>query len=414
MKVNTKSCQAEFNKWVDRGGVITKHQKEIKKAFTSALKKDGHSIRAFCQASIVRSLPSKVFNKTVAEIRSIFANQKVAKGAKKVGKATWLNNTNLPVSWDAAKWQKGPGSPKSKLAFVYKATKQAARSGFVDSKKNTVKVPAAGQSVLHVQPKNAGVSTSKKKPKITFVNADSIDAAKKLLDKGLHPCVLNLANAFSPGGGVASGSKAQEEDLFRRSNYFETLDPKENSSLKKDMRTYLKTPQGIAQDSSRPNAAAGAGRHDYIVPEFGGVFSSGVTIFRHNEQSGYQFTDTPFKLDFLACAAYNRKASHKGKTDNADYGPHNHAKFLHQTEKKIEGLFRICIAHKCSTLVLGAIGCGAFNNDPKEVSTCFANVLAKPEFKNRFDRIVFAILQGPKGRNLTEFQNNAGLKALSR
>ena len=52
-----------------------------------------------------------------------------------------------------------------------------------------------------------------------FYNMDTIDCA-------LHfenPLVLNLASDYHPGGGVAKGSGAQEESLFRRSNYFQTL-----------------------------------------------------------------------------------------------------------------------------------------------------------------------------------------------
>lgn len=59
--------------------------------------------------------------------------------------------------------------------------------------------------------------------KVTVQNEDCLTASKKLLDAGMNPVVLNLADILVPGGCVESGSGAQEESIFRRSNYCKTL-----------------------------------------------------------------------------------------------------------------------------------------------------------------------------------------------
>ena len=60
----------------------------------------------------------------------------------------------------------------------------------------------------------------------TIVKVENIDcllAAEKLLNEGYHPAVLNMASRQNPGGGVQNGAGAQEENLFRRSNLFQSL-----------------------------------------------------------------------------------------------------------------------------------------------------------------------------------------------
>ena len=60
----------------------------------------------------------------------------------------------------------------------------------------------------------------------TIVKVENIDcllAAENLLKEGYHPAVLNMASRQNPGGGVQNGAGAQEENLFRRSNLFQSL-----------------------------------------------------------------------------------------------------------------------------------------------------------------------------------------------
>ena len=53
---------------------------------------------------------------------------------------------------------------------------------------------------------------------------DCLVAARELVEAGEgEVCVLNMASRRNPGGGVHTGAGAQEEHLFRSSDYFRSL-----------------------------------------------------------------------------------------------------------------------------------------------------------------------------------------------
>ncbi len=121
---------------------------------------------------------------------------------------------------------------------------------------------------------------------IAAVCADSLDYAKKVSETDYDVCVLNMANRRNPGGGVIDGCGAQEEYLFRCSDYFRSL-----------YQFVSYAPQ------------YGVRRASYSYPmdrNFGGCFSRGVTIFRDTEEKGYPLIAHPWQMNFIAVAALNR------------------------------------------------------------------------------------------------------------
>ena len=54
-------------------------------------------------------------------------------------------------------------------------------------------------------------------------------------------------------------------------------------------------------------------------------------------------------------------------------------------------------------LVLGAWGCGAFGNSPKDVAGYFRKVIIEEEYGKCFNEICFAIYGKENGKNITEF-----------
>ena len=80
-------------------------------------------------------------------------------------------------------------------------------------------------------------------------------------------------------------------------------------------------------------------------------------------------------------------------------------------KNKMRTVFRIGLHKEHDALVLGAWGCGAFRNPPAQVAHLFHEVMEEAEFKNKFQKIVFAIIEdhnskkshNPEG-NLLPFQ----------
>jgi uncharacterized protein (TIGR02452 family) len=59
--------------------------------------------------------------------------------------------------------------------------------------------------------------------RIEVANLTTLQAARRLVDRGLRPLALNFANGLHPGGGFLRGSLAQEEVLCRSSALYLTL-----------------------------------------------------------------------------------------------------------------------------------------------------------------------------------------------
>jgi len=59
-------------------------------------------------------------------------------------------------------------------------------------------------------------------------------------------------------------------------------------------------------------------------------------------------------------------------------------------EVRIEKMLSLSLVEKHETLILGAWGCGVFNNNPKDIANLFHKHL-NGKFKNQFKEVVFAI-----------------------
>ena len=60
--------------------------------------------------------------------------------------------------------------------------------------------------------------------------------------------------------------------------------------------------------------------------------------------------------------------------------------------ERVKRLLHVFRENKHDWLVLGAFGCGVFQNNPYDVAVIFREHLESAEFKNSFKRIVFAVL----------------------
>ena len=210
---------------------------------------------------------------------------------------------------------------------------------------------------------------------ISVVNEDSIDAGIKLIDQGYNPIVLDMACAEGPGGGVIGGCYGQEESLFRRSDlYYHTF-----------KFTKYATVFGIQKsDDQYP-----------LDDNYGAVYVRNANIFRHAEPMGYKLMDKCRKLSFAVVPAIKDPVLIHNQLSETD---------TKITINKIRTIFRIALQNNHNAIVLGAFGCGIFHNPPEDIAKCFDIVINEKEFKNAFEKIVFAILEDNKSGNFLPFK----------
>lgn len=205
--------------------------------------------------------------------------------------------------------------------------------------------------------------------RIEVVNRDCIGVTRELVEEGYDAAVLNMASRTNPGGGVENGSRAQEEQLCRRSNLL--------LSLYSFSRRHV---------SAYPELGLGARKEQYpLHPRFGGIHSPDVTFFREGEDRGLRISAEPFTASVISVAGISHpRLDARGLMGRQDE---------ELTRDKMRTILRIGMEHCHDALVLGALGCGAFANPPAQIARLFHEVLAEPEFRDQFRRIVFAILE---------------------
>ncbi|MCH3919488.1 MAG: TIGR02452 family protein [Sphaerochaeta sp.] len=201
---------------------------------------------------------------------------------------------------------------------------------------------------------------------ISVSEQDCLVVARNLQEK--NPCVLNMANRHNPGGGVLGGSGAQEEHLFRSSNYCLSL--------------YQYAPYAAAYGLKQATDQYPMDRN------YGGIYSPEVTVFRGPENEGYPLLDEPWKTSFVAVPAINNPDTYLSKRrSNADLN-----RWWKPPNERFRTILRIAHTNGHTTLVLSAFGCGAFRNPPHHMALIFQEVLTEPEFLHAFDTIVFAVI----------------------
>lgn len=196
------------------------------------------------------------------------------------------------------------------------------------------------------------------KTEVFVRNADCVIETLKMLDEGMKPAVINMANANNPGGGYLGGAGAQEENLFRRSNCNNFLDP---------------TRKGYNPEI-------------YPIPLIGGHYVPGVTVFRGPESEGYPLLPEPKKIDVLTVAALSYPDIYYDDK-RGEYMMYNED--AKTSYRKICVLYEMARDQKNDGIVLSAIGCGAFRNPPKQVAELFLEATKK--YYGFFKQIVFAI-----------------------
>lgn len=191
-----------------------------------------------------------------------------------------------------------------------------------------------------------------KQLQIIIRNIDSFDMARQFVTASsgfMKPLVLNMASDQEPGGGVLRGAKAQEEDLFRKSNYFEVLEPQW-----------------------------------YPLNKHTIVYSPRVYIARDSE---YNWLPELVPVSCLAVAAPYAPESYLDATGCERYANPEDYELM---RRKIHAIFKTGIMYGHDALILGALGCGAYFNPRHDVAEIFKQCIQM--YGSYFKVIAFAIL----------------------
>ena len=196
---------------------------------------------------------------------------------------------------------------------------------------------------------------------ISVINTDSVSAVVEYSKLG-KTCVLNMASYKRPGGGVYNGARAQEECLFRCSNLIHVV------------------PTSL-----------------YPLEVNEALYTKEAIFFKDKD---YEYME-PVVCDVITIAAINLN-------ENAKYDPvQNITEYRKITKDKIRLMVSLAAQNGVKNLILGAWGCGVFNNDPTTMSQYFSEVLVGEGYSVDFDNIVFAIINDHNsvGNNFDIFNN---------
>mgnify|MGYP003330715041 CR=1 FL=1 len=192
------------------------------------------------------------------------------------------------------------------------------------------------------------------KTNISVEDTDTLGAARKFE----NACCLNFASHKRPGGGyksvidIPAPIKTQEEDLFRRSaNLIELMDNQEV-------------------------------RKFYPLKNTDALYTSDILINKDQRLNKVE----SFYINLITVpAVVNPQPEHE-----------------ELVKRKVKRILDIAAYQEQRDLILGAWGCGIFNNDPQTIANLFKNYLQN-EFSGYFCNVVFAI---PGGRNLEIFKES--------
>lgn len=270
---------------------------------------------------------------------------------------------------------------KSKRALIAKQTLQALEKGYYTN-------PSGKSISLKKQQHYAEVHTSLCRPdetskllnnlplrETTFEtvyevkNETTLDTVRQLIANGAENIFcLNFASARNPGGGFLKGSDAQEESIARVSGLYPCqLKGKGYYDLNRSSRTCLYT--------------------DYMI------YAPKVPIFK--DEDGEPMEDV-VTASILTAPAVNAGVVRRQEV-------HNIGKIEPTMKQRIAMVLAIALEKKHDTLVLGAWGCGVFDNKPTDIANWFKEAL-EGTFKGQFKRVVFAIKTKDEERYLVPFQ----------
>jgi len=225
---------------------------------------------------------------------------------------------------------------------------------------STPHAPAAGQLLQNLPLLDPKYCPRLPSSPIRVLNTDTLDAALALSTPSSKKpvLILNMANAHHAGGGWLRGALAQEESLCYRSSLSFTLK-----------------------------------KRFYPIPEAGGIYSPSVVVLRENLAQGHKLLDLATPTSLLVVSVVS-VAAIRDPVLTPDGEKYAHAQDRDAMKARMRVVLRIAGRKGHKTLVLGALGCGAFGNPRGEVVGCWMEVLGEGEFAGGWwEGVVFAVME---------------------
>lgn len=228
-----------------------------------------------------------------------------------------------------------------------------------------------GQAKLNLARWKSAAHSPSSSPEILVLPGDWGEVTQGLTKRfGQCFAMLNMANAYVPGGAYVEGAIAQEENMYRRT----------------DCHFYILPPHyDVERDRYSPEATQLlSGEHGYVCLD-----SSNPRVCirgpedRESADLGYPWLESNEIFPFfeLKAAAQDLR---RGASFNADQA-------RRQIRAQIKTLSRAMIRH----VVFGAFGCGAFKNPAEEVAKLYKEELTANRI--HFDVVAFAIFDAGYG-----------------
>ena len=187
--------------------------------------------------------------------------------------------------------------------------------------------------------------------------------------------VMNFANAFHAGGGVTKGSSAQEESLCRTSTLYPLL-------YRRTLRdSFYKHHKDLGSSKATDSL----------------IYTEGVIICKTDEDLPKRMPKEDWvTVDVITIAAPDLRQKSNMHAPLVNGGTYmNDAELFGYHVKRAIHMLTCAAAKGADILVLGAFGCGAFQNDPEVVARAYK--IAIEEFPKVFSQIEFAIYCPPSG-----------------
>ncbi len=195
---------------------------------------------------------------------------------------------------------------------------------------------------------------------------------------GICFAVLNMANAYVPGGAYVEGTVAQEENMFRRTDcHFRIGHDEYDASIDRyvpEMTSLLSAKKGrVYLDSTHPRVCI-RGPELRSYPNLGYAWLADNEVF-------------PF---------FELRASAQDLRDGSSFSESS-------MRQRISAQLDTLIDNNVRHVVFGAFGCGAFMNPADRVAKLYREEIHKRQ--RSFDVIAFAIYNAGYGAdNYTPFQ----------